>query len=466
MQLGFLHQSTAKRREMILNGPILSSVLLLSLPTMLMGTVQSIIPLIDGLFINNLVGVDAASAVTYCGPIVMIMSSLAQGLGVAGMAMIGQMNGRGEYKQAKYISTQIVAAAFSIGLFMVPFMALLSVPISQHVNHQISGNVFLYLSLSALVLPFQFLEVVYNAIKNASGKPEAPFIRMLLMLALKLCFNTLFVGVLNKGIVGSVMATLLANLIISVWMYHEMFIQKGEDRLTLHGFKFDRETMRELFRIGLPSMLASAMMNLGFILINNEVEKYGPIALNGQGIANNITSICFIVPSSFGSSVTTMVSMNIGAGNGNKARKSCHVGTITGAISAALLIAIVVPLSTHLTILFTRNPQVLDMANKSLHIYIYSVVGFAVCMAQVGAFIGMGRTVMPLFINVLRIWLLRYLFILATEKYLGVFSVFWGNLFSNYTCAVITTLLILRVSWVSVIPQKSSADDQKPTTQP
>jgi putative MATE family efflux protein len=460
MQLKFLHQSTAKRRDMILRGPIITTVMLLSLPTMMMGTVQALIPLIDGLFINNLVGVDAASAVTYCGPIVMMMSSLAQGLGVAGMAMIGQMNGRGEYKQAKYLSTQIVVSAVILGLLIAPLLAIIAIPVSHHVNVQMAHNVFLYLALSSLVLPFQFLEVVYNAIKNANGKPEAPFIRMLIMLVFKLIFNILFVGFLGMGIIGSVIATLCANFIISFWMYYEMFLIKGEDKLSLHGFRFDFMTIKQLFQIGVPSMISSAMLNLGFLLINNEVEKYGPVVLTGQGIANNITSICFIVPSSFGSSVTTMVSMNIGAGQGNKARKSCHVGTVIAAISAAVLIAIVVPLSTHLTVLFTRQTDVLYYANTSLHIYIYSVIGFAVCMVQIGAFIGLGRTVMPMLINVMRIWFLRYLFILATERYLSVFSVFWGNLFSNYACAVITTLLILRVTWVSSLPQsRSTADD-------
>ncbi|MDF2700601.1 MAG: family efflux transporter, partial [Haloplasmataceae bacterium] len=56
----------------------------------------------------------------------------------------------------------------------------------------------------------------------------------------------------------------------------------------------------------------------------------------------------------------------------------------------------------------------------------------------------------------LRIWLLRYVFILLTEQYLGFYSVFWGNLFSNYVAAIITTILIMRVKWISFIPQKES----------
>jgi adenylate kinase family enzyme len=55
----------------------------------------------------------------------------------------------------------------------------------------------------------------------------------------------------------------------------------------------------------------------------------------------------------FAASVTTMVSMNIGAGQSKKARKSCTVGCIISAITAAILIAIVVPLSPYLTILLT-----------------------------------------------------------------------------------------------------------------
>lgn len=451
MMLSFLKQSTAKRRDIILNGRIVPTILFLSVPTMLMGFVQSMLPVIDGLFINNLAGIAAASAVTYSGSIVMMMAAASQGLSVAAMSIIGQMNGRGEFAHAKYISTQVFVAAFVLGCLIAPFMFLISFPISGHVNHQISRDVFLYISLNALVLPFSFLEAVYNAVKNSNGKPEATFIRMLFMLVLKVLFNFLFIAFFPFGIIGAVMSSLFSNLIISVWMYYELFVKKSEDKLELRGFRFDAEVIRELFHVGVPSMINSVMLNLGFFLINNEVEKYGTISLNGQGIANNITSICFNLPSSFGSAVTTMVSMNVGHSNGKKACRCCVVGCVVSAVTAALLILIVVPSSKYITILFTRDPAVLAMANKALHIYTYSVIGFGICMVQIGAFIGLGRTVIPLVIGVLRIWLLRFLFILATERFLGVDSVFWGNLFSNYTAALITTILLLRVKWVSVI---------------
>ncbi len=451
MQSNFLKQSNEQRRDLILNGSVSATILFLSVPTLMMGLIQSAIPVIDGLFLNNLVGTQAASAVTYCTPIVNMISALAQGVSVAGMAIIGQSNGNGDFKHSRKISTQIIVFTFLLGFLLAPLLIALAFPISAHVNEEISHDVFVYLALSACVTPFSFMESIYNSIKNANGKPEDTFVRMVIMLILKIIFSALFIVVFHWGLVGSVMASLASNFLITGWMYYELFLKKTGERFVLKGFRFDWTIINTLLRIGFPAMLSSLMLNLGFFLINNEVEKYGAVVLNGQGIANNITSICFILPSSFGSAVTTMVSMNVGANQPEKAKKACLVGCVISAITAALLIALVVPLSSKLTVLFTRDASVLAVANQALHIYTYSVIGFGICMVQQGAFIGLGKTRITLFISLLRVWLLRYIFILVTEQFLSFYSVFWGNLFSNYMAAIITTILIFRVKWVSDI---------------
>lgn len=451
MKFKFSSQNLEQRRDLILRGNVVSTILMLSLPSLMMGLVQSLIPVIDGLFLNNLVGTTAASAVTYCTPVVNMTTALSQGLSVAGMAIIGQSNGRGDFKESRNTTIQLIIFAFILGVVLAPLLVVVAFGLSGHVNQEIAHDVFVYISLNALVIPFSFLEAIYNAIKNANGRPEDSFIRMIIMLILKIVFNTFFIYVLHWGLVGSVIASLVSNVLITFWMFYELFLKKNGDRLEMRGFHFNHRIIKKLLYIGFPSMLSSLMLNFGFFLINNEVEKYGSIVLNGQGIANNITAVCFILPSSFASAVTTMVSMNVGAKQVRRAKYSCLIGCIVSAITAAALIAVVVPMSSYLTILFTREAQVVEVANKALHIYTYSVIGFGVCMVEQGAFIGLGKTKITLVMSILRIWLLRYIFILATESYLSYYSVFWGNLFSNYMAALITTILIFRVSWESDI---------------
>lgn len=455
----FLKQNTAQRRDLILNGSIPSTILMLSMPALLMGLVQAIIPIVDGLFINNLVGTIAASAIHYSAPIVGMFGALAQGLSVAGMAIIGQANGKGDFDDARAVSTQMSVAAFLSGFILIPPMIAAAFPITAHVNEDIADAVFTYMALNALVLPFSFVGAVYNAIKNANGRPEDTFVRIVIMLIAKVIFNALFIGVFRLGLVGAVLSTLSANILICGWMYYELFVKASNDRLVLAGFRFSRPILKELAQVGFPSILSSLILNLGFYLINNEVQKYGAVVLNGAGIASNISNLCFLLPSSYGAAVTTLVSMNIGAGNELRARRTCLAGSVISAITAVVMIAVIVPLTPRLTILFTRQQAVLDVANNALNIYLYAVIGFGISMVLQGAFIGLGRTRITVVISLLRVWLLRYFFILLTEKYLGFNAVFWGSLFSNYMTMLITIAMILKVRWVSVIPGRRDVSD-------
>lgn len=95
MKTGILKTGAAERRELILNGSIVRTLMMLSFPTLMMSVVQSLMPLSDGLFINNVAGTLVASAVTYSEPIINMMTALAQGLSVAAMAIIGQTFGQG-----------------------------------------------------------------------------------------------------------------------------------------------------------------------------------------------------------------------------------------------------------------------------------------------------------------------------------------------------------------------------------
>jgi len=451
----FSKQTTEERRNLILHGPILNTLIVLSAPTLLMGLVMSLMPLMDGIFLNNVAGSIIAGSVTFSDPIIMMMTALSQGLGIAGMAIIGQHNGLGDFSVAKKISVQIIVFGVISGIFMGPTLYVTALIITQNLNPLIKDNVFLYLSLYSFVMPLTFLASIYNAIKNANGKPEATLIRMVIMLILKITFNFIYIYFMKLGIIGSVLSSFSTYSIVTVWMYYDLFVKDTEDKLSLKEFKFDLPIMKDIAVIGIPAMIATFLTNLGFVLINTEVQKYGPIVLNGQGIAGNIVSACFNVPSSFSAAVTTMVSMNIGAKYVKNAKKTCLIGCILAAITALILTSIIIPLAPYITLLFTRDKEILEVANQALPIYASAVVGFGICMVIQGAFTGLGQTKIPLILSFLRIWLFRYLFVLATGSFLGYYSVFFGNLFSNYMAAVVAIILILRANWESAISIQS-----------
>ena len=443
----FKVQSNEERRKMILNGKVINTLLFLSVPTLLVGIIQALIPLSDSLFLNRLTSVEVASSVTFSQPVLNIMIALSQGLGVATLVMLGRLYGKGRMLALKETMLQIFVFSFIIGLFLIPVCVFSAFVISKYTTSEIRDNVYIYISLYSLIMPFVFLAAIYNSSKNAIGRPEITFIRIFLLLILKIIFNSIFLYALKMGITGAVMASPFSYVIVTIWMFYDLFLKNGDIKLNLRSYSVKLPIIKRLLKIGLPSMLNYAFLYLGFFLINKEMEKFGAIALNAQGIASNINAICFILPSSIGTTVSSMISINMGVGNIKKSKEVFNVGWLTGVTISVLTICLILPISSTLVLTFTKVPKVIEIADKALHIYTYSVIGFSIFMISQGVFIALGRTKVPLVMSILRIWLLRYIFILVTQKYLGLYSIFWGNLFSNTLAGIIFFILVKIINW-------------------
>ncbi len=447
----FQKKDSALRIEAILNGPVFRNLIYLAIPSVMMSFIQILMPISDALFVNNISGTHVASAISYSQPALNAIIALSQGLGVAALAMIGQLQGKKDFQKTKQLMLQFLVTAIVLSLIAVPIVVLIAFPISQNVTREISDNVFQYISLYSLVFPFVFMDSMYVAIKNALGKPEDAFIRSLIMLLLKIIFNFIFIYTLRLNILGSVLASLCAEFVLAFWIIYDLFIKKSDFSLSLQHFKIDFSIYRKILKIATPAVLNSMMMSIGFFLINLEAQKYGAIAINGLGIASNITNIAFILPTTIGSIVTTMISMNVGANNISRCKTILKSGMFLTTIISVISVTFVVMAAPFLTALFTKNHDVLKIANDALNIYIYSVFAFGVVMVVQGVFIALGKTKLPLYSGIARIWLFRYIFILCFDRILGLYAIFWGNLFSNYLTAIILLLCIPKIRWRSNI---------------
>lgn len=447
-------KSVSERREMILNGDIFKTLVTLSIPTILMAFVQSLIPLSDGYFLNNYGGILVAGAVTFCQPIINMLMGLSQGLGVAAMAIIGQYNGKNDINKVKHYSLQILMLSLIIGLITIPLSIIIAHLLTNHVHPDVGPYIYKYLVYYSPIMPLLFLAAIYNGIKNAMGQPEATFYRIVILLLLKLLFNFLFLKVFSWGIFGAAFASLAAYVIIAIWMINDLFFKSSETQLSIKGFKFDTASLKQIIKIALPSMFSTSFVFLGFFLINMEVEAYGPKILTATGIANNINSLAFTAPCSVATTVTTMVSMNIGIGNEKKAKQSMYKGLLLCILLSVIIVIFFYPGAPELVKIFQKNindPKIIEVATYALKIYTFAVFGFAPYMVIQGTFIGLGRTKITMFMGILRIWFFRFLFILCTRSFLGVKSVFWGNLVSNYITATLFFIMVHKIKWTSVI---------------
>ena len=290
--LSVFKQSDEERKKLVLSGDIGKTAVLLSIPVMFMLLAQSFVQVFDNWFVYNFSTLNNGAAVSYSNTALNIAINGGIGLSVAGTALIGRLNGAGDMgKVFKYIKQFIflmVSASALVSVFTMvfsPFYASLALP-------EIQDGVRLMMLLTPLVVPFQYYNTAYYAIKNASGKAEVQFVFTVLMLILKIIGNALFIAVLNMGVIGIVLSNFFAQAIISIIVSRDIFSSKG---LNIHfkGFKPDLGIIKDFLKVGIPSVITNVTMSIGFLLINLESMKFGREVLNTMSVANSITNIAY-----------------------------------------------------------------------------------------------------------------------------------------------------------------------------
>ena len=156
---------------------------------------------------------------------------------------------------------------------------------------------------------------LFTSVKQAQGDTVRPLLLNILGVSINLILDPLFLVIFNWGIGGAALATLLAKIpsaIIGV------LVLRGNNqlvRINFKNFKFDKNKVLAILKIGLPTAIGGSTMQFGFLLMTKNVNAYGPTATTAYGIGNKINSIITMPASGIGSAISTIVGQNMGAGN-------------------------------------------------------------------------------------------------------------------------------------------------------
>lgn len=80
----------------------LQNILKFAVPTIAMTVFMSFYTMVDGLFVSNLIGTDALSAINLTAPLIQLVTAISTMLATGGSAVIMKKMGEGKIDEAKY----------------------------------------------------------------------------------------------------------------------------------------------------------------------------------------------------------------------------------------------------------------------------------------------------------------------------------------------------------------------------
>jgi putative MATE family efflux protein len=272
--------------------------------------------------------------------LIAIFTSLASG----GSIVISQFLGKKDIDSAKKACKQLiyvtatVAAVISISVIALRHPLLNALYGSaEHAVLQSAKDYFLYIAIS-----FTFLGI-FNAgaaIFRAMGNTTIPLCASLLVNIVNLFTNAIFIYLLHMGAAGVAIATLIARIVgvivIIPLLYNKknpIFIEK------IYMFKPDKEMIKSILHIGVPSGLENSSFQFGRLLVQSLVSTLPTVSITANAIANSIANILCIPSSSIGISASPIVGRCVGAGEKEQAKKYSKILLLFSYIS---LLAIVI----------------------------------------------------------------------------------------------------------------------------
>ena len=377
--------------------PIRRLVLRIALPSMLAQFVSVLYSVVDRMYIGNIPGVGelALAGAGVCGPIVTMIGAAAFLVGVGGSPLMSVRMGAGDLPAARRILANcfLLLCALAAGLMALAYLtrreALLlfgasgaSLPYAQS-----------YYTVYLAGTPFALLATGMNQFIICQGYAKKGMFSVLLGAVTNILLDPVFIFLLDLGVAGAALATVLSQLVSCVFVLAFLFGPTPPVPISFGGY--DPRVMGRVLATGFTPFVIIAFDNLMIIALNALLQKYGGTAQGDQLVAaaTIAQSFMLVVTMPLGGitgGTGAILGYNYGAGQPRRILQAQKTILLLGIGYTALLFLLGQAAPGPFVAIFTRDSQVAPLAVQAIRICTLGIVPLAVQYTIVDGFTGMG----------------------------------------------------------------------------
>ncbi len=442
----------AARTKLLLEGPILPTLLGLAAPNVLNLLAIAGMITFDGLFLGRL-GPDALAGVSLAFPFVMLIQhTAASGMGGAVSSAIARALGAGKRDVADALAFHAfvlalgLAAAFSAMLLVAaPFVFRWMGGQGEMLSAALAyGRVTFGGAISICML-----NLLGNAVRGTGNMSLPAAVIVGAVIAHVLISPVLIFGwgpVPSLGPAGAGWGLIgpfgAGSIVLLVYLRSPRSLVT----LSFRGARLQRRLFAEILKVGVPGLLNTTITNLSVVVLTGIAGNLGRDVAIGYAMGARLEYILIPLAFGFGTAIVAMVGTNWGAGQYDRAYRIAWTGGITVGMASAAVGLIAALLPRLWMGLFTDDGEIVRVGASYLQIVgpIYGLYGLG--MALYFATQGFGNVIWTVAANAVRLLVSAGSALIAARWLdVGVTGVFVGIAAGFCTYAVLTCAAVLRV---------------------
>ena len=400
----------------MLTGIIWKELLKFFFPLLLGTFFQLLYNTVDSIIVGRFVGTVGLSAVGGApAQLINLMIGFFVGISSGATVVIAQRYGAHNTEGVEQAVHTTIAIALAGGVIFTLFGILAAPSILGWMNtpEEILHDSAVYLSLYCTgMIP----NLVYNmgsGILRAVGDSKSPTYYLAAGALTNIGLDLLFVGVFHMGVGGAAVATSLSQLISAVLTLRSLIRSDDIFHLNMRKIRFVPQYTKLIIGIGVPAGFRSMMYTFSNIIIQTAVNGFGTVTVAAWGVSSRVDALYWMLIESLGTSATTMVGQNYGAGLDRRVRQCTRQTTIIATIMTIILSAALFASASFLYGLFSKEPDVI-MLGTHITRYFTKYYWVYICIDVFSSvLIGLGDALIPTIITILGVCVMRIIWCLA-----------------------------------------------------
>ena len=269
------------------------------------------------------------------------------------------------------------------------------------------GYATAYMNIYAIGTIFVQLTLGMNAFITAQGFAKTGMLSVLIGAVINIILDPIFIFVLNMGVRGAALATILSQAVSCIWVLWFLFGKKTTLKIKFKYTKLEKKIILPSLALGLSVFIMQASESIISICFNSSLLKYGgDIAVGAMTILTSVMQFAMLPLQGLGQGAQPIISYNYGSQNAVRV-KSAFKLLLKASMSYALLLWAGIMLFPRLfASMFTTDAQLLDFTQTALRIYVAALFIFGIQMACQMTFTSLGNAKASIAVAVTRKFIL------------------------------------------------------------
>lgn len=427
-------------------GPVTSHLFRMTVPMIFAMLSMVLFNLVDTFFVARLGTVELA-AMGFTLPVVMFITGIALGLGVATASVVSRAIGVGDINQVRRLTTHsLMISLFSVIVFSALGLLTLD-PVFKALGAtpEILPFIKRYMVTWYIGAVFVVIPMVGNNAIRACGDTFYPGLIMVISTLINIVLDPLLIfgwGWFPRlTLQGAALATVIARASSFVFSILILYFREKLIILALPKWSQLIDSAKRILYIAVPSSFANILLPLGMAVITRLVAGFGPRAVAALGAAMRIEMFVFILVMALSTALVPFIGQNWGAGKLDRVKTSVILTNKFSLLWGVCNFVLILVLAEFLGNTFSQDILV---SVTITHYLLIRSLGYglrSIAMITSSVFDAVNKPFYSSSLSITRVFVLSVPFAYLGSVFGGLIGIFAGLLFADIVAGIISIVV-------------------------